>query len=374
MKKNFLRIYTALICLCFPFYSNAQNCPSARPVWVVAHACNSPQCLLDALEDGANGIEIDVATSTDYCKYGAEAFWSVAHDGFVSPEQMEIYNRDPERVINPNTRYVSLEEYLNLPEMDELSILWLDVKGAGKYFAIDVLVQHVHEVLEARYGRDEYGNVDVPYSIIYGAYGLDAMEQRKIHFRPGDDETNPPMVIDWLRDNLWENEGTGLAREGSTMFTYAAGTLDSLEEFFVDEHDFPKEKHLMTNGFGWPYWPVFTRDSELTESLIEAKGLVEQDRYCVRTGTWSMELPHHGLQVICSEDDYKGSYKTECDLLLIECRNEFFPASIVPFLYSHDALKNYVNRFFKENGAYYKYNNGKYRIAGQRDEDPFYGE
>lgn len=46
-----------------------------------------------------------------------------------------------------------------------------------------------------------------------------------------------------------------------------------------------------------------------------------------------MELPHHGLQVICSEDDYDDSYKTECDLLLIE-----------------------------------------YRIAGQRDADPFYKE
>lgn len=361
-----------LACLLLSFGVAAQSCPSARPIWVVAHACNSPQCLLDALEDGANGVEIDVATSTDFCKYGAKPFWSVAHDGFVSPEEMEIYNLAPERIANPNTRYVSLEEYLMLPEMDELSILWLDVKGAGEYFAIDVLVQHVHEVLEKRYGRDKYGNVDVPYSIIYGAYGLDALEQRKIHFRSEDDETNPPMVIDWLKDNLWENEGTGLAREGSTMFKYAAGTLESLEKFFVDEHDFPKEKHLMTNGFGWPYWPVFTKHSEVTGSLIEAKDLVKQNRYCVKTGTWSMELPHHGLQVICSEDDYDDSYKTECDLVLIECRNEFFPASAVPFLYSHEALKKFTNRFFKENGAYYKYNKGKYRIAGQRDEDPFY--
>ena len=373
MKRNFLKIYTALICLCISICSTAQP-GSARPVWVVAHACNSPQCLFDAIEDGANGVEIDIATSTDYCKYGVEAFWSVAHDGFVSPEQMKIYNREPERIANPNTRYVSLEEYLNLPEMDELSILWLDIKGAGPYAAMDVLVQHVHEVLEKRYGRDENGKVKVPYSIIYGPYGLDAMEQKKIHFRPGDDEANPPMVIDWLKDNLWENEGTGLAREGSTMFKYASGTLESLEKFFTVDHDFPKEKHLMTNGFGWPYWPVFTKDSEVTESLIEAKKLVEQDRYCVRTGAWSMELPHHGLQVICSEDDYDDSYKTECDLLLIECRNEFFPADIVPFLYSHKALKHYVSRFFDKDGAYYKYNKGKYRIAGQRDEDPFYKE
>ena len=373
MMKNTRVIFTALICcLCISFSSNAQPVPSARPVWVVAHACNSPQCLFDALEDGANGVEIDVATSTDYCRYGAEPFWSVAHDGFVSPEQMKIYNREPERIANPNTRYVSLEEYLMLPEMDELSILWLDVKGAGPYSAIDVLVQHVHEVLEKRYGKDEYGNVDVPYSIIYGAYGLDAMEQRKIYFRPGDKKTDPPMVIDWLRDNLWENEGTGLAREGSTMFKYAAGTLESLEKFFVDEHDFPKEKHLMTNGFGWPYWPVFTLDSEITESLVEARALVEQGRYCSRTGTWSMALPHHGLQVICSGADYPGSYRTECNLLLIECRNEFIPASLVPFLYSHQALKNYVSRFFKEKGAYYRYNKGRYRIAGQRKEDPFY--
>lgn len=85
-----------------------------------------------------------------------------------------------------------------------------------------------------------------------------------------------------------------------------------------------------------------------------------------------MELPQQGLQVICSNDDYEDSYRTECDLILIECRNEFLPATLVPFLYSHQALKNYVDRFFKENGEYYKYNNGKYRIAGQREEDPFY--
>ena len=101
MKRNFLKIYTALICLCISICSTAQP-GSARPVWVVAHACNSPQCLFDALEDGANGVEIDIATSTDYCEYGADAFWSVAHDGFVSPEQMKIYNLAPERVINPN--------------------------------------------------------------------------------------------------------------------------------------------------------------------------------------------------------------------------------------------------------------------------------
>ena len=82
MKSNFLRIYTALICLCISFYSNAQSGSSARPVWVVAHACNSPQCLFDALEDGANGVEIDVATSTDYCKYGVEAFWFLMYATF----------------------------------------------------------------------------------------------------------------------------------------------------------------------------------------------------------------------------------------------------------------------------------------------------
>ena len=40
----------------------------------------------------------------------------------------------------------------------------------------------------------------------------------------------------------------------------------------------------------------------------------------------------------------------------------------------HYALKKYVDRFFKEDGAYYKYNNGKYRIVGLRDVDPLYSE
>ncbi|MBQ0085535.1 MAG: hypothetical protein KBS65_04760 [Prevotella sp.] len=362
MKKNFFRICIVLVCLSCTFNASAKNSQTGRPVWVLAHACNSHQSLMDALEDGANGVEIDIH-SNDENKY---IDWSVNHgmkfpykEEYLDPVTRKARNEAEHRT-NTNKCYVSLEEYLKFPEMEEISVLWLDIKNQN----IEDIVIYVHSVLEKIYKDPS----EIPYSIIYGKYYVEDL------FHQMSSPTGESCcAIEWLRDNLWENEGTGLSREGSLNFTYSTLSLDDLQKKF-DQYNFPKEQHLMTNGFGWPYFPVFYRGSEVHNTLIDAKERKESGTYCGRTGAWSMEQAHHGLQMLCSmEDCEEMSYDTECDLILIEGRNEFFPALIGLPGFDSESLRNFTSWFFDTDGYWYEYNNGNYRLAGQRDEDPFYG-
>ncbi len=51
-----------------------------RPVWIVAHMCNSPKYILDALTNGANGVEFDIE-----CKQVGDGFAFEVHHGFAGP-------------------------------------------------------------------------------------------------------------------------------------------------------------------------------------------------------------------------------------------------------------------------------------------------
>lgn len=367
MKKYIISISSAFACIFLAFNANAQS-NAARPIWVLGHACNSEQCLIDALADGANGIEIDVHSDDAH----KNTDWSVNHggkkkigyvwesEGYIPVDVRASRNKSEGRE-GKKTKWVSLEEYLNFADMDKIAFLWLDIKTND--YATE-LVEHVHKILEKRFN----GKDNIPFSILYGLY-----DKKYLTINVKDNATGTSIAaLEWYKKYLWPNEGIGLAREGSTRMTYYTATLTDLKKIY-DKYQFPVGKHIMTNGFGWPYFPCFFWKSQISNTLIEAKELRNSGQYCVRTGTWTMERPWHGVQMVISQSDSKyWSYRSECDLILIECRNEFFPAENNLPGFNKNSLRDYVKWFFSPNGCWWKYNNGNYRRAGQRKEDPFY--
>ncbi len=51
-----------------------------RPVWIVAHMCNAPEYVKDALANGANGVEFDIE-----CSQVGDGFAFEVHHGFAGP-------------------------------------------------------------------------------------------------------------------------------------------------------------------------------------------------------------------------------------------------------------------------------------------------
>ncbi len=338
MKNSVKRIFLVFVCTILAINANAD-----RPVWVVGHACNSHQCLIDALEDGGCGVEIDIHSD----EANKNKDWSVNHG--LSFPYVEKYLSEDERArrnkkfgrLGTNKEYVSLEQYLKFPEMKNISILWLDVK-TGEYLV--ELVQHVHAVL-----KNVYPNGKIPYSIIYGLYKIDVLNARI----PGTSD----LVIDWLRDNLYENEGINLAWEGKNKNQkWGSGSIDEIEDLMTS-HRFPIYKHFMTCGY-FDSRSVRANSVETT-NILKAKKLRSKGRYCSRIGYWTCGW--YGCAIWFIEPSWK-QIQTECDLVLVGCRNEFKGPE------QKKALWKLVNYFFKPNGDYYsKYNSGRHRIANQTD-------
>ncbi|MCQ2075094.1 MAG: hypothetical protein MJY77_07945 [Bacteroidaceae bacterium] len=360
MKKIISRIAIVLAFAFMAVSANAQTSENPRKVWLVAHACNAHIWLKNALIDGANGVEIDVDCPKQISPTATYVDFSVAHNGYVTPEKRAEENRGIE---DPDRHWVSLQEYLNFQEMDYISILWLDCKPK-KPGQIYHLVKEVHRILEDRYGSKDL----VPFSIIYGVYDLSTLRDA-IGANYSLKYPSTPL-IDWLRDNLWENEGTGLASEGEYGGAFASEetTLEKLDDFFKS-HNFPVGKHFMSAGHGaWflpPYFPLYFIE------LRKAKNMRDQGKYCARTGFWTAGV--QGLQLFPSTQDCSESLGTECDLILMEAHNDFKPAHLFPHLFNHEAVFEYVRDFFRVDGDWYrKYNHGHYFLAGNRWEDPFY--
>lgn len=373
MKKVISRIAIVLSGMFLALSANAQTSENPRKIWVVAHACNAHKWLQTALEDGANGVEIDVDCPKQVNPTSTYVDFSVAHDGYVDPERRALFNLrqyilDDDDLDDVSLYfYVSLQEYLNFKEMDYLSILWLDCKckEPGQVYH---LVKEVHRILLDRYGSKDL----VPFSIIYGVYDMHTLEDAigssySVKY-------SGTVLIDWLRDNLWENEGTGLACEGPAGPYKTKGKLEDLEKFF-NGHNFPKGKHFASMGTGGPF---FTFKWNMVDILVELKNWRNQGRYCVRTGAWTLGKEEYAMHFVPNKADYPKSYGTECDLVLVEAQNNFVPAGVVPWLYDHFALQKFVRRFFTPGGtngmdSYYRtYNRGHYFLAGNRWEDPFY--
>lgn len=333
MKRNSIFICVALICLFASFSANAQ-----RPVWVVAHACNSHQCLINAVRDGASGVEIDIHTIFEH----ADNDWSVNHgsknEKYLDPTEREKRNKFEDRT--GNRRYVSLKEYLNFEEMDKINILWLDVKTAncGKG-----LVKYVHEILLER-----YHSIDkVPFSIIYGFYG----------------RMDYCVYTTDIGSQLWSNEGISLAYEGKTGNEWSSGTFGDIEDW-MNKNNVTTRQHFMTCGFGAGF--TVGKNSIEPQCIRQAKEKMLQDQYCSRIGFWTCTQANHGLQLVCAKDDFIDSYETECDLILMECDTEFYPLNLPGF--NRWAVQNFINKFFKKDGEWYnKYNHEKYRLATKDD-------
>ena len=343
MRKEILALCLALGFLGTTSFANAQDSGDVlpgRPVWLVGHACNSERCLENVIEDGGCGVEIDVDTDAN----NKDSFWSVNHGGFITRKTMDSRNA----YRNPGNYYVSLEEYLNFGDMDNIIILWLDVKEGGSKY-LKELVTHVHSILKVRYGSPE----NAPYSIIYGLYSMDSFE-----VMVGNEKT-----IDWLKRNLCPNEGINLACEGKSSGKYATDSLPKLEKYFVNEHDFPIGRHFMTCG--WGVSGAVNKGTIETVSLLEAKKLRDANRYCSRTGFWTSCKYSDVIWFI--DPDWAGVH-TDCDLILADCRSDFN----IPFITHHDALQRAVNDYFNPKGTdYKKYNKGKCRLA-VKGKDKFY--
>jgi len=61
-------------------YMAMSSTTKPRPVWIVAHMCNSPRYIQDALANGANGVEFDIE-----CKPAGGGFAFEVHHGFAGP-------------------------------------------------------------------------------------------------------------------------------------------------------------------------------------------------------------------------------------------------------------------------------------------------
>lgn len=359
MKKNHFKIYVALVSLLYAFCANAQSNDSGRPVWVVGHACNSQQCLIDAINDGATGVEIDVHTDAAH----KDTDWSVNH-GTNHEKYLDKTARDKKNTADRRTgttRYVSLEEYLKFDEL-RIQILWLDVKSEDYLVS---LVKYVHKILGAQYGTDEQGCPKQPFAIIYGIY--------KSATLTGKEGTSSSTRIAELTKLFGPNEGINMGYEGKKRgaFGTASGSFEDIEKILKgnSEYSFPIEKHFMTCGWGAGFQVRYS--STEPNRIREAKKFMMEDKYCSRIGFWTCTNDFHGLQLVCSKNDYPKSYETECDLILMECRTEFYPVRKFPGLFNPYSVNNFCTLFFLSGQSWYdKYNKGKYRRP--YDTDKFY--
>lgn len=333
MKNNLIKICAILFCSAF---LSIDAMAEARPVWVVGHACNSHRCLQDMLADGGCGVEIDVNSDIKH----RFTDWSINHDGgYVNDSTRASWNTRRDAL----DHYASLEEYLNFAEMDNISILWLDVK-TGDY--VVELMQHVHKILEKKYK----GKNKQPYSIIYGLYKIDHLETPI---------TPNCLAVDMLRDSLWDKEGINFAWEGKARNRkYGSGTLDDIGKV-LSNHNFPPHKHFMASG--WFNSTTVTRGGQEVTAIKAARKLRKEKKYCSRVGFWSCGYYSHAIWAL-SPAWTKGVVDIACDLVLVECRNEFkWPDD-------HRSLKKLVDNYFKTDGYYYKtYNGDRDRIAKQTD-------
>ena len=75
--RSIMAIAAAVVSVVFAAPARAQ---SPRPVWVLAHMCNSPTYIQDALANGANGVECDIE-----CEQAGVGFTFQVHHGYAGP-------------------------------------------------------------------------------------------------------------------------------------------------------------------------------------------------------------------------------------------------------------------------------------------------
>lgn len=278
-----------------------------KPVWLVGHRCNSEAALAAALQDGGNGVEIDVRS----CNGGA--FWCVDHTIAWSSSSCD------------GKKHLSLQQYLALPQMKwgQFCLLWLDCKHPY----LKELVEYVHANIPAELKGQFY--------IAYSRYDLKDINYYVI------DNGQAVHILDWLKANLWENEGIALGWE-------RAGNAEYKE--LIEKHQFPIGKHFFTDGT-W-HSKKMTRNSRWCVSLRKAAEYRDANQFCYRVGVWTASTAYDAYWFF----DPKYA-KMTCDAVMAECRET---RGLNPLWASHTALKycrlNYLDK-----------NTDKFKVAKRSD-------
>lgn len=278
-----------------------------KPIWLVGHRCNSQASLAAVLEDGGNGVEIDVRS----CNGGA--FWCVDHG--VSWAESSCDGK----------KHLSLKQYLALPELrnERFCLLWIDCKHPY----LKELVEYVH----ANIPEDIKGK----FAIAYSRYDL-----KDINYYVRDNNGYQVHILDWLKANLWENEGLSLGWERNFVGFKA----------LLDQHNFPYEKHFFTDGAF--HSKQITKNSRWAVSLRQAAAFRDAKQFCCRVGMWTASTAFDAYWFF----DPKYANMT-CDVVMAECRKT---AGLVPFIASHTALKYCKLNFLDKN-------TDKFKIAKRSD-------
>ncbi len=260
--KSLVKYRIALVAVCtfLMVCANAQ-----RPVWLIGHGANWGDSAEKLLNQGGNGVEIDVR-----CKgiiYGEDTkgqHWSVAHDMYW-----------PKSECDGKYQY-SLEQYLQLNALKDprFCLLWIDCKN-DEY--LKELVEYVHKYIPS----------DAKYAIVYNAYSKENVRKN----------------IEWLADNLKPNEGLNFAN----LSIYDDDCLYD----FLRAYDFPANQHFFTRGIF--SLALVGRDSDARKDLTKANELKADGEFCSRTGAWTGDNGHNSYWFLDSE--YAGR-PTDVDLVL----------------------------------------------------------
>lgn len=254
MKKLIYIIISAVALL-----SVSVSADAAKKVWLLGHRCNSMKMIQMALEDGANGVEIDISYGKN--KDGSD-HWCVAHGKHVPLEKCD------------DSEWMALKTLLAKVNVEtgnfkNFSLLFLDIKSQNKY---KELVNYVHQYCP-----------NPKFYIIYGL-NLDKIYGGAI----SDDE------IKWLRDNL--NDHEGFCTQTDTNVKFIEGKLNALS--------YPWSQYCYVDGCCVGIFGKF-------QFVKEAGARRDAGKMCARTGYWTCQ------HVRTARRTYTDAH---CDFTMTECR------------------------------------------------------
>ena len=260
MKKSIYAILTTAVLLSISVSGHAQ-----RKVWLIGHRCNSEKMIKYALEDGGNGVEIDISygknpDGTDH--------WCVAHGKHVPLSKCD--DKD----------WMALKTLLNkdyVKNNSKFALLFLDIKTTDK---IPELVKYVHQYC--------------PKPQFYIIYGLNL---DKISTGAVKDDT-----IKYLKENLNDHEGFCTQNDGGIQVIM--NKLNSLQ--------YPYSQYCYVDGCCIGSFGTFKyvkQAGELRDKREKGK------EFCAHTGYWTCQ--HEGTA--------RRTYtKANCDFAMTECRGLWF--------------------------------------------------
>ena len=135
--------------------------------------------------------------------------------------------------------------------------------------------------------------------------------------------------------------------------------LNYNQNLFV-RYNFPPSKHLFTYG----YWnsTVITRHWKRVGYLKTAREYRAQGKFCSRVGFWTALKSWDAWWFL--DKDASNNGKTDCDMVMVEGRNDIK----MPPWSNKLALQELIKEYFTPGRKYYKkYNNGKLRLADRND-------